>query len=120
MIDSDDGFAGRLATHAATDPSGLFARFRGDPVTYGDLERRSNSLANWLKKEGIKKGDRIVLMIHNSPAALALLFAIAKTGAVWVPINVQARGDNLAYVLSHSAPDRLFAEHDLRLAELSQ
>jgi crotonobetaine/carnitine-CoA ligase len=66
-----------------------------------------------LKKEGIKKGDRIALMIHNSPAALALLFAIAKTGAVWVPINVQARGDNLAYVLSHSAPDRLIAEHDL-------
>jgi crotonobetaine/carnitine-CoA ligase len=91
----------------------MFARFRGDPVTYEDLERRSSSLASWLNREGIAKGDRIALMIHNSPAALALLFAIAKTGAVWVPINVQARGDNLAYVLSHSAPDRLIAEHDL-------
>jgi crotonobetaine/carnitine-CoA ligase len=113
MIDTDDGFAGRLASHATANPSGLFARFRGDPVTYGDLERRSNALAGWLKRDGIAKGDRIALMIHNSPTALALLFAIAKTGAVWVPINVQARGDNLAYVLSHSAPDRLIAEHDL-------
>lgn len=113
MIDTDDGFVGRLAAQAAAEPSGLFARFRGDPVTYGDLERRSNGLADWLKREGIAKGDRIALMIHNSPTALALLFAIAKTGSVWVPINVQARGDNLAYVLSHSAPDRLIAEHDL-------
>lgn len=113
MIDTDDGFVGRLAARAAAEPSGLFARFCGDPVTYKDLDRRSNGLAEWLKREGIVKGDRIALMIHNSPTALALLFAIAKTGAVWVPINVQARGDNLAYVLSHSAPDRLIVEHDL-------
>jgi crotonobetaine/carnitine-CoA ligase len=113
MIDADDGFVGRLAACAADEPSGLFARFRGDPVTYEDLDRRSNGLADWLKREGIAKGDRIALMIQNSPTALALLFAIAKTGAVWVPINVQARGDNLAYVLSHSAPDLLIAGHDL-------
>jgi len=113
MIDTDDGFVGRLAERAAHDPAGLFARFQGEPITFAELDRCSDSLADWLRRGGINKGDRVALMIRNSPTALALLFAIGKAGAVWVPVNVQARGDNLGYVLSHSAPDRLIADHDL-------
>ncbi len=113
MIDTDDGFIGRLAARLADDPSGLFARFGGQRITFEELDRRSDSLAVWLRRGGIAKGDRVALMIRNSPAALALLFAIGKAGAVWVPINVAARGDSLAHVLSHSAPDRLIAEHEL-------
>ena len=41
-------------------------------------------------------------MMRNSPASMALLFAIAKADAVWVPVNVAARGDNLAYIVEHS------------------
>ncbi len=113
MIDTDDGFAGHLATRAGAEAAGLFARFNGDPITFADLHHRSDALAGWLRRSGISKGDRIALMIRNSPTALALLFAIAKAGAVWVPVNVQARGDNLAYILSHAAPVRLIADHDL-------
>ena len=43
-------------------------------------------------------------MIRNSPVALALLFAIAKARAVWVPINVQSRGENLGYIFNHAGP----------------
>lgn len=113
MIDTDDGFVGRLAERAHADPTGVFARFLGVPVTFSQLDRQSDCLAGWLQHGGIAKGDRVALMIRNSPAALALLFAIGKAGAVWVPVNVQARGDNLGYVLSHSDPDRLIVDHDL-------
>ncbi|MGI9413800.1 MAG: AMP-binding protein [Hyphomicrobiales bacterium] len=113
MIDTDDGFVGGLAARAAEQPSGLFATFEGEPIMFKQVARWSDSLAAWLRRDGVAKGDRIALMIRNSPAALALLFAIGKTGAVWVPVNVQARGDNLAYVLAHSAPDRLIVDHDL-------
>ena len=112
MVDTGDGFIGRLAMRVADDPSGLFARFDGDPITFEDLNRRSDSLAAWLSQGAIAKGDRVALMIRNSPTALALLFAIGKLGAVWVPINVQARGDSLAHILSDSEPNRLIAEHE--------
>ena len=49
-------------------------------------------------------------MLRNSPLALALLFAIAKARAVWVPINVQSRGENLGYIFNHSAPKLIIAE----------
>ena len=52
-------------------------------------------------------------MLRNSETALALMFAIARIGAVWVPVNTQAVGDNLAYVLSHSGPRAIIAEPDL-------
>jgi crotonobetaine/carnitine-CoA ligase len=41
------------------------------------------------------------------------MLAIARTGAVWVPVNTQAVGDNLAYVLEHSGPRIVIAEPDL-------
>src|SRR5204862_1404677 len=42
--------------------------------------------------------------------AFALLFAIAKRRAVWVPINVQSRGENLGYIFDHSAPKLIIAD----------
>ena len=45
-------------------------------------------------------------MLRNSETALALMLAIARAGAVWVPVNTQAVGDNLAYMLSHAGAAR--------------
>jgi crotonobetaine/carnitine-CoA ligase len=41
------------------------------------------------------------------------MLAIARAGAVWVPVNTHAVGDNLAYVLSHAGPRVIVAEPDL-------
>ena len=49
----------------------------------------ANALALWMREIGLAPGDAVALMLRNSPLALALLFAIAKARAVWVPINVQ-------------------------------
>lgn len=110
---TDDGFAGLLRQAARNESDRLFARFDGEPITMSRLDRRSSELAAWLAGEGVRAGDHVALMLHNSPLSLALLFAIAKAGAVWVPVNVQSRGDNLAYILDHSAPKLLICEDDL-------
>ena len=60
-----------------------------------------------------KPGDRVALMLRNGETALAMMLAIARIGAVWVPLNTQAVGDNLAYVLAHSEPRIVVAEPDL-------
>ena len=52
-------------------------------------------------------------MLSNSFTSIALLFGIARAGALWVPINVRSRGDNLGYILSHCAPRLIIAEHGL-------
>jgi crotonobetaine/carnitine-CoA ligase len=113
MIDTDDGWLPLLARHAQANPDGLFARYEGAPLTFGALDRMSNALAVWMRSIGLTPGDPVALMIRNSPVALALLFAIAKARAVWVPINVQSRGENLGYIFDHSAPKLVIAEAGL-------
>src|SRR5262249_51154390 len=50
---------------------------------------------------------------RNGEAALSMMLAIARSGAVWVPVNTHALGDNLAYVLTHAEPRLVVAEPDL-------
>ena len=47
------------------------------------------------------------------PNSLAMLFAIAKARAVWVPVNTASVGDNLAYILDHCEPALVVADDDL-------
>ena len=110
MIETDDGFLPLLARRVRDNPAGVFASFEGAPLRFGELDRMANALAFWLRRTGIEPGDAVALMIRNSPLALALLFAIARAGAIWIPINVQGRGENLGYIFNHAAPKLIVAE----------
>jgi crotonobetaine/carnitine-CoA ligase len=110
---SDEGFLTRFLDLAAATPDRLFARFDDRPVTFGGLDARSAAFAGRLIARGIGCKDRVALMLGNGENALALLLAIARIGAVWVPINTRAVGANLAYVLSHAAPSLIVSERDL-------
>jgi len=114
MIDTDDGFLPVLTRRAQANPAGLFARHEGEALTFGALDRMASALAQWMRSIGLEPGDPVALMIRNSPLAIALLFAIARARGVWVPVNVQSRGENLGYVLDHSHPKLVIAEAELR------
>ena len=59
----------------------------GQAITYQDLNRRVNKLANALLSLGLKKGDRVGLLFHNSLAYLESYLALYKSGLVWVRLN---------------------------------
>ena len=113
MIDTEDGFVTLLARRVETHPSGLFACYEGARISFSELDRMASALATWMRRIALAPGDVVALMIRNSPLALALLFAIAKARAVWVPINVQGRGENLGYIFNHCAPKLIIAEASL-------
>ncbi|MFI2856146.1 amino acid adenylation domain-containing protein [Paenibacillus sp. JSM ZJ436] len=72
---------------------------RGKPWTYRQLNERVLQFAVQLKKIGIKAGERILLEMHPTPTAVALLIAISKLGAVFVPVSPdspQARLEDIA------------------------
>jgi carnitine-CoA ligase len=110
---TDEGFIELFARKAAATPDRIFAHIAERALTMGALDRQSVMLAAWLSAAGVAAGDRVALMLRNGEDALALMFAIARVGAIWVPINPQAVGDNLAYVLSHAGPRVVVAEPDL-------
>jgi acetyl-CoA synthetase len=64
-------------------------------VTYGELSERSNRLANWLRAQGVRRGDRVLLMLPNVPPLWETMLAAMKLGAVVIPATTLLVGDEL-------------------------
>ncbi len=70
--------------------------------TYAEMAAWSRRLAAGLIEIGVQPGDHVALVMANCPEFLAVKFAIARAGAVAVPINCMFRRDELGYVLLQS------------------
>ena len=81
--------------------------------SYRDVDEMANSVANSLLRLGLGAGDRIGLMMANSPEWVAIWLGAAKIGVVTVTINTAYKGDGLAYQLGHSAVKALAVDPDL-------
>lgn len=99
---------------AAETPHKIFATFDGEPLTFGQLDKRSDSMASLLAAKNVLAGDRAAVMLRNSLDCVATVFALAKAGIAWVPINAQQRGTGLKYVLEKCDPTIVIAESDLK------
>ena len=65
-------------------------------LTYAQLSRRSNQVANFLVQHGAKAGDRILLMLGNEVALWETMIAAIRIGAVVIPATTLLSGDDLA------------------------
>lgn len=108
-----DGFVSLLTARAAAEPDRIYARFGGEPASYGEIERRSAAFAAHLRARGIVAGDRVAVMMRNSIATIAVIFGLARAGVAWVPVNAQQRGEGLNYLLTHSGPRLVVADSEL-------
>lgn len=71
-------------------------------LTYGELNNRTNALANSLTKMGYKKGDRIAILAENSHRYFEVYFAVAKLGMSVSPLNFRLAGKELEYIVNDS------------------
>lgn len=71
-------------------------------LSFSELNRRCNRTANAMLELGVKKGDRVGLMLMNSPEFVESYFAIAKIGGVVVPLNWRLTADELEFILKDS------------------
>ena len=70
-----------LAISARRFPNKTAIQFLGQSITYGELMRQSERLAAWLSVHGVKKGDRIILLMQNCPQWIVAHFAILRANA---------------------------------------
>jgi len=82
----------------------------GETVTYRDMARRTRSLAAGLAGLGIGFGDRVGVMLPNIAAFPLTWLALARLGAIMVPINVRYTPREVAYVLDDSGARMLVTE----------
>lgn len=71
-------------------------------IPYRQLYESVNKLANGLKGLGVKKGDRIAVLLLNSPEFVISYFAVLKLGAIVVPLNHMFKTEELKYILEDS------------------
>ena len=92
-------FPGILHAAADAQPDWPFILHGDRRWTYADVDRLSTQLAHGLRKWGVGKGARVASVLDNSPTYILTLFAVAKLGALNVPINTAARGVLLRYYI---------------------
>jgi acyl-CoA synthetase (AMP-forming)/AMP-acid ligase II len=99
-----------LTRSAARAPDAEAMVEGGRRLTYAELNRLVNRVANALTARGIARGDAIALASGNSIEFLVTYYACAKTGAVCVPVNLGWRPDEVGYVLRDSRARMLVVE----------
>ncbi|WP_147533165.1 acyl-CoA synthetase [Bacillus marasmi] len=75
-----------------------------ETYTYRNINMRASALASWFIENGVKKGDRVALLSPNHISYFDLLFACAKIGAIFVPLNWRLAKEELNYILSDCTP----------------
>src|SRR3954447_16927018 len=76
--------------------------FEGRTQTYGELRERSLRVANALLDLGVRKGDRIAVLLGNRFEWPETLFGIAAMGGICVPVNILLRPEEVTYLVEDS------------------
>jgi acyl-CoA synthetase (AMP-forming)/AMP-acid ligase II len=79
----------------------------GRRFTFAELDRRVNRIAHVLSDNGVQRGDRVALLMMNSVEFEESFFAVAKLGAVVVPLNWRLVPDELAFILADAGVARI-------------
>ncbi len=91
-----------LLDTAAAHPDYIAMSFNEIDTSYRELDEKANRFASALQKLGIKKGDRVALILVNSPTYVISFFAILKIGAIVVNMSVGLQGEELQRCLADS------------------
>jgi fatty-acyl-CoA synthase len=105
---------GDLLRRSARRDGAKLAVVDGDcRFTFDELDRVVNRVANALAARGVRHGDRVALVAHNSWHYVAISYAMARLGAILVPINFMLGPAEIAYILDHSGSRGLIVEEAL-------
>jgi amino acid adenylation domain-containing protein len=104
---------------AEKTPNAPAIRYNGIDMTYGELSRRSSSLAQVLVDHGLKRGDRVGIYMNKSTESAVALYGIMKAGGAYVPLDPFAPESRTAYVIKDCGIRQLVTD-DARISSLKQ
>jgi acyl-CoA synthetase (AMP-forming)/AMP-acid ligase II len=106
------GPAGGFATLAARAPHQVGVVDELGELTWGELHRRSNSLARALSERGVREGDSVAVMCRNHRGFIDASIAVAKLGADILYLNTAFAGPQLVDVLEREAPSMVIHDEE--------
>src|SRR6187551_2582306 len=100
-----------LTESAERFPDAPAIRLGEDELTYGALDEASARLASLLAANGVKRGDRVGVMLPNVPEFPVAYYGVLRAGGVVVPMNVLLKRREIAFYLEDSGAKLLLAWH---------
>ena len=96
--------AAMLDNAARVAPAGIAATLDDQSLTFAEIDRRANSVANGLLGLGVGRGDRVLWWADTTLDAVPLFSALAKLGAVFAPLNGHASVEEITPVAEYAQP----------------
>ena len=110
MWDEGSDLASWIDRWAGHQPEALAIEFEELRTTYSELSLRIAEVADWLHGQGVASGDRVAWLGTNNPAAIHLLLACSRLGAIFLPLNSRLVVSEHRWILQDAEPQILIAE----------
>lgn len=94
-----DSMVDALREAVRTTPDRTFLTYFDGRLTYAETDALTDSVAGYLADRGITQGDRIAVILQNSPHFVLALLGAWKAGAIVVPVNPMYKSGEVAHVL---------------------
>jgi len=104
----DGSLTSLVETRCDRDPDRPFLWFEGRVTSWGGFRSAVSNTARVLRQLGIGRGDRVAVMARNSDTYVVLFFALARIGAILVPVNPDFGVEEAGYVLGHAEVSAVF------------
>lgn len=101
----------RAAAHA---PDALAVTGRGRALSYDELNREANRMAVYLRSQGVRPDDRVVVCLDRSPQMIAAWLAVWKAGGAYVPLDPTHPAERLRQMISDAAPRLVLTDRNSR------
>ena len=95
-------------------PDAVAVVFKDQELSYGELNRRANRLAHYLRELGVKPDNRVAICLERSLEMIVGLMAILKAGGAYVPLDPAYPVERLRFMMEDSGPVALLTQAHLR------
>jgi mycobactin peptide synthetase MbtE len=99
-----------VAEQAARQPDATAVVYEDRHYSYREIDDAANRLARWFAAQGVGAEDRVAVLLEKSPELVITALAIAKAGAVYLPVDPEYPPDRIAYILTDADPTMVVRE----------
>ncbi|MDV3128517.1 fatty-acid--CoA ligase FadD4 [Mycobacterium sp. 21AC1] len=94
----------QIREHADANPDkpAIILHPSGTVVTFGELEAHANRLAHYFRRQGLREGDVVAILMENNAHIHAVMWAARRSGLYYVPINTHLTAAESAYIIDNS------------------
>ena len=100
----------RFERHVDEKPDNIALVAYDDTLTYTELNKKANRIANALIEKGVKAKSNVLVMLPRSSDLIASIFAVLKAGCAFIPIDLEYPKERIEYIYQNSQADYIISD----------